>query len=127
MIEHFEGVNQFAAQDLEDWKALLEHRRDWLALRGIKYIFIVAPDKDSIYPEYLPDWMTKVRSHTKLDQFFDYMHLHSTVEVLDLRPTLLEQSTLPPFISRMTRTGIIGAGFWPARKSPKRFRTNCPT
>jgi alginate O-acetyltransferase complex protein AlgJ len=51
MVEHYRGVNQFTPQELEDWKTLLEHRRDWLAERGIKYLFVIAPDKSSIYPE----------------------------------------------------------------------------
>ncbi|MEI9865253.1 MAG: hypothetical protein WDN00_12025 [Limisphaerales bacterium] len=43
-------------------------RRDWLAKRGIAYLFVVAPDKHSIYPEELPGWAVKVRPQTKLDQ-----------------------------------------------------------
>jgi|SRR5665213_245237 len=96
MVEHYRGVDQFTTQDLENWKTLLEHRRDWLAQRGIKYIFTVAPDKGSIYPEYLPDWMTKVRPDTKLDQFFTYMRSNSTVEVLDLRPVLRDSKHIAP-------------------------------
>lgn len=96
MVEHYRGVNQFTTQDLENWKTLLERRRDWLAQRGIKFIFAVAPDKDSIYPEYLPDWITKVRPETKLDQFYNYMRAHSTVEVLDLRPVLVDAKRMAP-------------------------------
>jgi hypothetical protein len=89
MLEHFRGIKTFTPEELKNWQSLLEKRRDWLALRGIKYLFVIAPDKHSIYPEYLPDWITKV-GPTKLDQFVAYMKAHSTVEVLDLRPALLE-------------------------------------
>ena len=96
MVEHYRGVRQFTTQNLRDWQALLEHRRDWLAQRGIKYVFVVAPDKHSIYPEYLPAGMTKVHPETKLDQFFTYMHAHSTVAVVDLRPALLNARRIAP-------------------------------
>lgn len=96
MVEHYRGVRQFAPQDLLDWQALLEHRRDWLAQRGIKYVFVVAPDKQSIYSEQLPDWLNKVRPDTKLDQFFAHMHAYSTVEVLDLRPALRDARRIAP-------------------------------
>jgi alginate O-acetyltransferase complex protein AlgJ len=88
MAENFQGLLQFSPQELAELQNLLESHRDWLAQRGIEYIFIVAPNKESIYPEYLPSWLTPVRHYTKLDQFIDYMHGHSTVTVLDLRPAL---------------------------------------
>jgi hypothetical protein len=96
MVKHYRGVRQFTPQNLHDWQALLEQRRDWLARRGIKYIFAVAPDKQSIYSEHLPAWITKVRPETKLDQFFTYMRAHSTVEVIDLRPALLDSRRIAP-------------------------------
>jgi alginate O-acetyltransferase complex protein AlgJ len=96
MVEHYRGLRQFTPQTLRDWQALIEHRRDWLARRGIKYVFVVAPDKNSIYSEYLPVWMSKIRPETKLDQFFTYMRAHSTVKVVDLRPTLLNSRRIAP-------------------------------
>jgi hypothetical protein len=96
MVEHYRGVQQFAPQDLLDWQTLLEHRRDWFGQRGIKYVFVVAPDKQSVYSEQLPAWLTKVRPDTKLDQFFAHMRAHSTVDVLDLRPVLRDARRIAP-------------------------------
>ena len=96
MVEHYRGVRQFAPQDLLDWQTLLEHRRDWLAQRGIQYVFFVAPDKQSIYSEQLPAWLTKMRPDTKLDQFLVHMRAHSTVDVLDLRPALRDARRIAP-------------------------------
>jgi alginate O-acetyltransferase complex protein AlgJ len=90
MIENYRGVKSFTVKELQNWQALLEKRHDWLAQRGIKYLFVIPPDKHSIYPEYLSAWLTKVGQQTMLDQFLSYMKAHSTVEVLDLRPGLLE-------------------------------------
>jgi len=95
-IKNYQGVLPFSPQDLLDWQALLEQRRDWLAQLGIKYIFVVAPDKQSVYSEQLPEWMKRVRPDTRLDQFFAHMRAHSTVEVLDLRPALRAARTIAP-------------------------------
>ena len=95
-IENYEGSRRFSPQYLADWQALLEHRRDQLAQLGIKYIFVVAPDKQSIYSEELPVWLKKVRPDTKLDQFFAYMRTHSTVDVVDLRPALRTARQIAP-------------------------------
>ncbi len=43
-----------SAASLDQWATRIEQRKRWLAARGIRYLFVVAPDKQSIYPEYLP-------------------------------------------------------------------------
>jgi len=69
---------------------LLESRRDWLAKRGCKYLFVVAPDKHSVYPEYLPDWLVKSDKPSKVQQLVEHLKQHSIVPVLDLREPLME-------------------------------------
>lgn len=99
MVEHYMGIAKFSPAQLQAWQKLLESRRDWLAARGIKFLFIVAPDKQDIYPEFLPDWLlgaTAPSRETKLDQFLNYMKEHSTVEVVDMRPVLLAAKNLAP-------------------------------
>ncbi len=73
---------------LESWRQTIEARRDWLAARGIHFLFVVPPDKHTIYPEFLPSNMRPVHKQSRLDQLLSYMHEHSTVDTLDLRPAL---------------------------------------
>jgi alginate O-acetyltransferase complex protein AlgJ len=94
MLQHWTREASFSGQDLENWRRLLELRRDWLRERGSKYIFVVPPDKHTVYPEYLPGWMEKSPKPSKVQQLVEYMKAHSTVEVLDLSPTLLEAKKL---------------------------------
>ncbi|HWY32346.1 MAG TPA: hypothetical protein VNX46_16405 [Candidatus Acidoferrum sp.] len=96
MAENFQGTRQFSAAALARLQRLHEERRDWLAQRGIKYVFVVAPDKQTIYPEHLPAWLKSKRQPTKLDQFIGYMREHSTVDVPDLRPVLREAKRIAP-------------------------------
>ena len=109
MVDNHRGAAKFTQLQLRAWQALLEKRRDWLAARGIKYLFVVAPNKESVYPEYLPAWL-KPSSATKLDQFMDYMRVHSTVEVLDLRPALREaRQHGPVYYKTDTHWNLMGA------------------
>lgn len=89
MIENLRGDDHFAPGQLQAWQSLLESRRDWCHRHGCAYIFVIPPDKHSVYPEYLPDWLVPGKGSTKLDEFVEFMKLHSTVPVLDLRPALL--------------------------------------
>ncbi|HEY5232625.1 MAG TPA: alginate O-acetyltransferase [Verrucomicrobiae bacterium] len=93
MIENFRGSNPFTRDQLKAWQNLLESRRDWCVRHGSAYIFVIPPDKQSIYPEHLPAWLLPVKKPGKLDQFMAYMKTNSTVPVLDLRPALLAAKT----------------------------------
>jgi alginate O-acetyltransferase complex protein AlgJ len=80
----------FSEQELENWRRLLEMRRDWLRVRGAKYLFVVPPDKHTVYPEYLPDWLEPGTAPSKVQQLVNYLKAHSTVEMLDLSQALIE-------------------------------------
>lgn len=112
MVDHFLGLAKFTPAQLKAWQTLLEKRRDWLAARGIKYLFVIPPDKQTIYPEELPQWLldaAPTNRETKLDQFLLYMREHSTVEILDLRPALFAAKKIaPPFLQNDTHWNLFG-------------------
>jgi len=110
ILDDYVGRKRFSEQHLEHWRQLLEKRRDWLAQRGGKYIFVIVPDKHSIYPEYLPSWMVGSPEPNNLDRFFAYMKAHSTVPVVDLRPSLLEaKKAAPTYFQNDTHWNQYGA------------------
>jgi alginate O-acetyltransferase complex protein AlgJ len=90
MIAHYTGTELWSQQDLENWRRLLEGRRDWLRARGAKYLLVLAPDKHRVYPEYLPAWLERSAKPGKIEQLANYMKACSTVEVLDLTQALVE-------------------------------------
>jgi hypothetical protein len=55
---------------------------------GGKFVFAIAPDKQSIYPEYLPAWMQRIGPCSVYDQAVRAART-SGVAVVDLRPVLL--------------------------------------
>ena len=109
-LEDIRATTLFKPDRLQAWQSLLERRRDWLARRGIRYVFVVAPDKHNVYPEKLPAWIHQVGPRTKLDQFVAHMKVHSTVPVLDLRPALLRaKSNGPTYLLTDTHWNQYGA------------------
>lgn len=91
MIDDVMGNRPFSESELEDWRQLLTHRRDWLAARGIRYLFVIPPDKHTIYPECLPEWLAgAARPPQRIEQFVNYMKAHSDLPIVDLRPALMD-------------------------------------
>lgn len=90
-VDHRETARRmhpFTEEDLARWQALLERRQRFLAERGIRYVVAIAPEKGTIYPEYLPPNWTRVHERSRYDQLVEHMRAHSDVALLDLRPAL---------------------------------------
>jgi hypothetical protein len=88
VIEDVEARRPLLPEELEEQRRYLEAKRDWLRSEGIEYLYVIAPNKHSIYPEHLPVSVTASRRATRADQLVDYLEEHASVEVLDLRSTL---------------------------------------
>jgi len=93
------GLRKLSPDDLAAWRYHLEARRDWLAARGAHLLFVIAPDKQSLYPEQLPQRF-RSSAPAPADQLIDYLKARSTVDVLDLRPALREAKAEGPVYCR---------------------------
>lgn len=89
-LEWYRGPRPLTTEQLAQWQRVLEARRDWLRERGMRYIFVIAPEKHTIYPEYVPDAFRRMQEVSRLDQLVRYVKEHSDVEILDLRQALME-------------------------------------
>jgi hypothetical protein len=87
-LEDHHGLKPFTADELLAWQRVLEGKQAWLAERGIDYLFVVAPNKESLYGDRLPDHLRRPKAVSRLDQLADHLAQHSTVAVLDLREPL---------------------------------------
>jgi alginate O-acetyltransferase complex protein AlgJ len=102
----------FAAR-LDRWAATLSARRAWLAARGIRYLVVAAPDKQSVYPEYLPR-LARRRGPAPLDDLLARCSQQDPeLSVLDLREPLRAAKSQGP-IYRHTDTHWSPAGEYTA-------------
>lgn len=92
--DYFRALDPFSGQDLEAWAAMLEKRRRWLDARGISYLFVVAPNANTIYPEYMPERIHKIGFRSRLDQLLEYLKSHSRIGTVDLRPALRKAKSI---------------------------------
>ena len=90
IIPDFLGQNPLTQQELEVWKDVLEQRQRWLQKRGTHFLFVIAPNKATIYPEMLPDHICRNRGRSRMDQLLEHLKNHSSVDVVDLREPLLQ-------------------------------------
>jgi alginate O-acetyltransferase complex protein AlgJ len=86
-FEQHRGQRPLAPAQLAQWAEQLEARRLWLRRRGAQYLFVIAPDKQTIYPDQVPA-RYRPFTRTTADEIVSYLRAHTQVDVLDLRPTL---------------------------------------
>ena len=90
----YRGAAQFTAQELESIRLELEYRRDYVESKGSKYYFVIAPLKQNIYPEYLPDYLNKVNPQTQTEKLLEYLQSKSDLEIINLNDSLLQFKTI---------------------------------
>jgi len=83
------GIKSPSTTEVDTLVSTEKKKRQWLHRRGIKYLFAVAPDKYSIYPEYLPSYVRKTNNTVLLDLFLEQARKNN-LPVLDLRPPILK-------------------------------------
>jgi alginate O-acetyltransferase complex protein AlgJ len=84
----YHSTRVFTEEELQRWGRILEKRRAWLARQGIRYVVFIPPDKQTVYPEHLPAPLCPRHAESRLDQLAAYLHRHTQVTLLDIRPEL---------------------------------------
>jgi hypothetical protein len=108
--QRYNRSQPLTAAELENWKRLLECRQNWLKGQGIQYVFAIAPNKSTLYPEFLPDAANFVPPISRLDQLMGYLEKNSTVQILDLRKPLQQnKSTYRVYQKTDTHWNEVGA------------------
>ena len=89
-MEDIVSARPMRADAIERWAATLADNRAWLAERGISYLFVLAPDKHVVYPEFLPSSVRPL-GPWRGDQFVREMRARTEVDILHLKDALVAQ------------------------------------
>lgn len=63
---------------------------DWFEMRDIQFYYVQCLDKHSIYPEQYMESVNQIGDISKTDQVISYLGENTTVKVMSLKETLLE-------------------------------------
>ncbi len=84
----YRNIDLYSENELLRSTLLFAARADWLKSQGIEYLFFFAPNKHTVYSEYLPDYIKKEGDISSLDQLDDALRRYTNVHFVDLRNTL---------------------------------------
>jgi len=87
-LDNYRRNNLFTKEDLEKLRAEFQYRKHYLSQKGIDYYVAVCPDKYSIYPEYLPWYISHLDTISRTDQFVNLIQ-ELGITMIDLREVLV--------------------------------------
>ncbi|WP_192562330.1 alginate O-acetyltransferase AlgX-related protein [Pseudomonas gozinkensis] len=119
------GVDQKEMQIIENVAKSVESWDQWLSSKGVAaFRIVIGPDKDSVYPEYLPDWSS--RTHTRpTEVLMRHARGHIYVDPTKALVQAKQQFTHPLYYQTDTHWNNVGAwiAFDELRKSLANTRT----
>jgi len=84
----YRGVLPASSATLEQWVAVLKQRRALVEECGAKYLYVLCPSKEAIYPEFAPPTWKQV-GPSRFQQLAARLAQEPGFPFLDLRPALL--------------------------------------
>ena len=82
LFHKWNNTYSFNEEELETAKNNLIHFRDELKKKDIDFIFMVCPDKQLIYPEYVPNYIKGKLPNNGTEIFIEYLKNNSDIKVV---------------------------------------------
>ena len=89
LLDDFQGISLLSPPQLDRWLSYQNEKQAWLRKRGIKYLLIAAPNKQSIYPHYLMKHAMAIKGISRFEQLLEYTNQQLPSYMLNLH-TLLQ-------------------------------------
>lgn len=97
LIDYF-GEVRFDDDELQKMASGVEKAREFYAKQGIDYLIVVAPNKEAMYAEYMPERLQKQRksSNSRMDLAVEYLQKHTKVKIINFKNALMQaKATMP--------------------------------
>ena len=89
-IPDYQHSDLYTEEELQKVYRTLDYLEEYLSSKGKTLLVVFPPNKNTIYPEYVPDEIPVLNDISRLDQVIDYQKEHDGVDILNLRPALLK-------------------------------------
>jgi len=85
-IHDYQKTEPLGPKRLKDLSEILNSLNESVTRYGGVLWVIIPPDKNTIYPQYMPDQIPVIGQTSRLDQFMEYLHENTEINILDLQP-----------------------------------------
>ncbi len=89
VIQDYQNDIPFTEKQLAELQQNLDEIAAIFQKQGTTLLIVVAPNKSSIYPDYMPAELQQMRPQSRFDQVVQYLKQHGQTKILDLRQELI--------------------------------------
>lgn len=95
LVDYYAEV-YFDDEELEKMAQGINMAYDFYAKRGIKYVIFVAPNKENIYSEFMPERMQRIRKSdvSRMDKAVEYLKKHTRAEIVNAKPAMVKAKSV---------------------------------
>ncbi len=87
-LDDYQNAQPFTESELARIQKNLDGLNARLEAKGIHFLVVIVPGKNTIYPEYIPPQIPVLGAVSQTDQILAYQKQHGQASILDLRPAL---------------------------------------
>ena len=107
-IAYYTGSNILSEEEMAEWTALMQNLQNACDEKGIKLGFMIMPNKNQVYPEYMPNYTVKT-SKKREDVFLEYVKSHTNINFVypieELKAEKRYYETYFPYDTHWTQAG----------------------
>ncbi|HEY9680495.1 MAG TPA: hypothetical protein V6C86_02790 [Oculatellaceae cyanobacterium] len=82
------NTQPFTDRELQAWVRDLQARQSFCDKHGIKFVLVLAPEKGTMYPEFLPTGWTRRPGLSRLGQLQQYLRENTNIDFVDAQSLL---------------------------------------
>lgn len=95
-LEQSLGGRLFSDEDLETISLRLISMKDNLAKKDMEFVLFIAPNKETIYREYIPDYYVQESAITQVDQLVSYLSKNTDIRVVYPKDRITKEKSKNP-------------------------------
>ncbi len=89
-IADYRGTNHYTNEQLELIKQNVLSKKAYLDEKGIEFYLFIAPNKTTIYSEYVPNYFKPITSKSRVDILVEYLKENTDINIIYPKQELLE-------------------------------------
>ena len=88
-IDEYRGIRRLPRARVQKWLQEFKAKKVFFDSRNIKYLVVIAPNKETVYPEFLPTTIQQIRNKLYIDDLMKALPADTRPSILDLREPLI--------------------------------------
>lgn len=111
-LHDYIGDNHFSQKELEAIAANLEKEKKYVEQNGSKFVLLLIPNKETVYPEWMPSYISRADEMTREDLLVEYLRENTDVDVVYAKDILMRNKEQYPMYYRTdTHANMVGSLF----------------